>query len=77
MYECCERLAGAEAEALLAQLRAAPEVPVAPHADGPVVMDASAGRSSARATMRPCWMNGARVDRAEEARVFDLTGRRG
>jgi hypothetical protein len=27
--------------------------------------------------MRPCWMNGARVDRAEEARVFDLTGRRG
>ena len=30
---------GAEAEALLAQLQAAPEVPVAPHADGPHVMD--------------------------------------
>jgi hypothetical protein len=38
LYECCERLAGAEAETLLAQLRAAPEVPVAPHADGPQVM---------------------------------------
>ena len=39
VYECCERLAGAEAEALLAQLHAAPEVPVAPHSDGPDVMD--------------------------------------
>jgi hypothetical protein len=39
LYECCERLAGAEAEALLVQLQAAPEVPVAPHADGPQVMD--------------------------------------
>ncbi len=39
VYECCERLAGAEVEALLAQLRAAPEVPVAPHSDGPEVMD--------------------------------------
>jgi hypothetical protein len=38
VYECCERLAGAEVEALLAQLRAAPEVPVAPHSDGPDVM---------------------------------------
>jgi Hemerythrin HHE cation binding domain len=39
VYESCERLAGAEAEALLAQLQAAPEVPVAPHSDGPLVMD--------------------------------------
>jgi hypothetical protein len=40
VYECCERLAGTEAEALLAQLQAAPEVPVAPYSDGPQVMDA-------------------------------------
>ena len=39
LYECCERLAGAEAEALLARLQAAPEVPPAPHADGPEVTD--------------------------------------
>jgi hypothetical protein len=38
LYECCERLMGAEAEVLLAQLQAAQEVPVAPHADGPQVM---------------------------------------
>ena len=47
-YECCERLAGGEAEALLAQLRAAPEVPVAPHSDGPQVM-AVVRRALARA----------------------------
>lgn len=39
MYECCERLAGAEAESLLSQLRAVPKVPVAPYSDGPQVMD--------------------------------------
>jgi hypothetical protein len=39
VYECCERLAGAEAEALLAQLHAAPAVPVASYSDGPHVMD--------------------------------------
>ena len=38
VYERCEHLAGAEADALLAQLHAAPEVPVAPYADGPQVM---------------------------------------
>jgi hypothetical protein len=38
VYERCEQLAGAEADVLLAQLRAAPEVPVAPYADGPQVM---------------------------------------
>ncbi|MBI3303278.1 MAG: hypothetical protein HYZ72_14520 [Deltaproteobacteria bacterium] len=41
-------LAGTEAEALLAQLRAAPEVPVAPHADGPNVLNATR-RALARA----------------------------
>ena len=38
VYERCEQLAGAEADALLAQLQAAPEVPVAPYSDGPQVM---------------------------------------
>jgi hypothetical protein len=40
VYETCEYLAGAEADTLLAQLRAAPEVPVAQHTDGPRVIDA-------------------------------------
>ena len=38
VYERCEQLAGVEADALLAQLQAAPEVPVAPYSDGPQVM---------------------------------------
>jgi Hemerythrin HHE cation binding domain len=38
VYERCEQLAGAEVDGLLAQLHAAPEVPVAPYADGPQVM---------------------------------------
>jgi hypothetical protein len=38
VYDRCEQLAGAEADALLSQLHAAPEVPVAPYADGPQVM---------------------------------------
>jgi hypothetical protein len=38
VYERCEQPAGAEADALLAQLRAAPDVPVAPYSDGPQVM---------------------------------------
>jgi hypothetical protein len=37
LYAECERLAGADVEALLARLRSAPEVPVSPHADGPKV----------------------------------------
>jgi hypothetical protein len=41
VYEVCEQLAGAEAEALLARLRAAPEVPVHPHVDGERIMDAT------------------------------------
>jgi len=39
VYERCEQLAGAEADALLSQLHAASEVPVAPHSDGPQVME--------------------------------------
>lgn len=48
VYDICEHLAGAEAAALLAQLRAAPEVPVAPHSDGPRVL-AATRRALARA----------------------------
>jgi hypothetical protein len=36
--ERCKQLVGAEADALLARLQAAPEVPMAPHSDGPQVM---------------------------------------
>jgi hypothetical protein len=48
VYECCEQLAGGQAEALLSELRAVPEVPVAPHSDGPQVM-AVVRRALARA----------------------------
>jgi hypothetical protein len=41
VYEACERLAGAEASALAAELRAAPEVPVSPHVDDPRVIPAT------------------------------------
>ena len=41
VYEVCEQLAGADADALLARLRAAPEVPVHPHVDGERIMDAT------------------------------------
>jgi hypothetical protein len=47
-YEVCEQLAGTGAEALLASLQAAPEVPVNAHVDGPGIMDA-ARRALARA----------------------------
>jgi hypothetical protein len=40
VYSTCEHLVGAEADTLLARLRAAPEVPVAQHADGPRVVEA-------------------------------------
>jgi hypothetical protein len=40
VYETCEQLVKTEADTLLAQLRAAPEVPVAQHVDGPRVIDA-------------------------------------
>jgi hypothetical protein len=48
VYKCCEQLVGGEAEALLSELRAAPEVPLAPHSDGPQVM-AVVRRALARA----------------------------
>jgi hypothetical protein len=34
LYETCDRLAAAEADELLARLKAAPEAPLAPHYDG-------------------------------------------
>ncbi len=48
VYEICERLAGDAAGELLAQLRAAPEVPAAAHVDSPKVM-AATRRALARA----------------------------
>lgn len=48
VYEVCEELAGSTAEALLASLRAAPDVRVNAHVDGPRIMDATR-RALARA----------------------------
>ena len=48
VYEQCEELAGAEADQILAQLQAAPEVKVLPHVDTPFLMEA-ARRAVARA----------------------------
>jgi hypothetical protein len=41
VYEVCEQLAGAEADALLGRLRAAPDVPAHAHVDGERIMDAT------------------------------------
>jgi hypothetical protein len=51
LYDTCDELAGAERDALLARLRAAPEVPIARHVDGPRVL-ASARRALERAGYR-------------------------
>lgn len=40
LYETCETLARWEIDPLLARLRAAPQVAVMPHSDGPIVMNA-------------------------------------
>ncbi len=48
VYETCDRLAGEEAEQIVAQLRNAPEVPAAPFNDSPRVLPA-ARRALARA----------------------------
>jgi len=48
LYDVCDRLAGSGSEALLAHLRAAPDVRVAPHCDGPKIM-AATRRALARA----------------------------
>ncbi len=48
VYDVCERLAADGGERLAAELRAAPEVPVAPHNDGPRVV-AATRRALARA----------------------------
>jgi len=39
VYEVCEQLAGPDAEALLAKLRAAPDVPVHPHMGGAKIIE--------------------------------------
>ena len=52
VYEACEQLLGAEAEALLASLRAAPAVPVNQHVDSPLVRNATR-RAVARAGFDP------------------------
>ncbi len=48
VYEDCDRLAAAESDRIVAQLRSAPEVPAAPFNDGPKVLPA-ARRALARA----------------------------
>jgi hypothetical protein len=48
VYAACERLAGTAAGRLRARLEGFPEVRVAPHADGPRIMDATR-RALARA----------------------------
>jgi hypothetical protein len=40
VYESCDRLADGHADEIIGQLRNAPEVPAAPHNDGPKVMPA-------------------------------------
>lgn len=41
LYETCEQLAGAETDEVLARLKSVPEVAVAPHNDGPGVVEAT------------------------------------
>lgn|GEM_PF-5468348 len=41
LYEQCENLAGAEVERILAQLKSAPAVKVAPHVEAPTVIEAT------------------------------------
>jgi hypothetical protein len=48
LYEICDRIAEDEADVIVRQLRNAPEVPAAPHNDGPKVLPA-ARRALARA----------------------------
>lgn len=48
VYDTCEQLAGSAADALLAQLRAVPDVPLSPYNDAPRVFTA-ARRALARA----------------------------
>jgi hypothetical protein len=52
VYEACDRLAGAEADALVTALRATPEVPVHPNVDSSLVVEATR-RAVARAGYDP------------------------
>jgi hypothetical protein len=53
LYVICERLAGADARALVARLQAAREVPVAAHVDGPRVQAHIANLVAARLARAP------------------------
>jgi hypothetical protein len=48
LYETCDEVLNAEADDIIARLRAAPEVPVNPHVDSPLVFNATR-RAVARA----------------------------
>lgn len=52
VYEVCEKLLGAEADVVLATLRATPEVPLNPNVDSPAVRNATR-RAVARAGFDP------------------------
>lgn len=52
VYATCERLAGADADALLARLLATPAVPVAKHVDGPRVQAHIARQLAARSARK-------------------------
>jgi hypothetical protein len=52
LYAMCEQLAGADADAILARLRALPEVPLATHFDGPRAHDGIARLLRARTAAR-------------------------
>ncbi|MDD5303180.1 MAG: hemerythrin domain-containing protein [Elusimicrobia bacterium] len=54
LYDLCELVLGAEAEAILAKLRAAPDIPPAAHVDGPRVED-SIRRALAAAGYAGLW----------------------
>jgi hypothetical protein len=41
VYEVCEQLAGEQVEALVAEMRAMPEIKLAPHVDSPQVEEAT------------------------------------
>ena len=51
VYDVCELLAGDEAESLVAEMRNLPDVRLAPHVDGPQVVD-STRRALERASYR-------------------------
>jgi hypothetical protein len=65
LYATCERLAPARASALVAELRAAPEVPVAAHNDSPLAIPATR-RALARAGYDPALIDDEHTTQHEE-----------